>query len=70
MIDKPRYPDESFRIHTPHIALSFQHINGQFCRAVNLMGWMFDDVATIVLTMSRKDLVAGRFDAVRVQVSN
>ncbi|MGH0255225.1 hypothetical protein NKY39_06495 [Sinorhizobium meliloti] len=36
----------------------------------NLMGWMFGDVDDLVLTMSRKDLTAGRFDAVRVQVSN
>ena len=57
-------------MHIPHIALSFQHINGQFCRAVNLMGWMFGDGDTIVLTMRRKDLVAGRFNAVRVHVSN
>lgn len=70
MIDEPRYPDESFRMHIPHIALSFQHINGQFCRAVNLMGWMFSDGDTIVLTMSRRDLVAERFDAVGIQVSN
>jgi hypothetical protein len=36
----------------------------------NLMGWMFGDVDTLVLTMSKKDLAAGRFDAVRTQVSN
>ncbi|WP_377864989.1 DUF1963 domain-containing protein [Aminobacter aganoensis] len=36
----------------------------------NLMGWMFGDVETLVLTISKKDLAAGRFDAVRTQVSN
>ena len=36
----------------------------------NLMGWMFGDVDTLVLTMSKKDLAAGRFDAVITQVSN
>ena len=36
----------------------------------NLMGWMFGDVDTLVLTIRKKDLAAGRFDAVRVQVSN
>ncbi|WP_156134208.1 hypothetical protein [Ensifer sp. ZNC0028] len=57
-------------MHTPHIALSFQHINGQFCRAVNLMGWTLGDGDTILLMMSGRDLVAERFDAVGVQVSN
>ena len=36
----------------------------------NLMGWMFGDVDTLVLTMSKKDLAAGRFGAVVTQVSN
>lgn len=34
------------------------------------MGWMFGDVDNLVLTISKKDLAAGMFDAVRVQVSN
>lgn len=33
MLDEPRYPDERFRMHDLHIALSPEHINGQFCRA-------------------------------------
>lgn len=36
----------------------------------NLMGWMFGDVDNLVLTISKKDLAAGKFDAVSVQVSN
>ena len=36
----------------------------------NLMGWMFGDVDDLVLTISKKDLAAGRFDMVTTQVSN
>ena len=35
-----------------------------------LMGWMFGDVDNLVLTISKKDLAAGRFDMVTTQVSN
>lgn len=35
-----------------------------------LMSWMFGDVDNLVLTMRRDDLAAGRFDAIKVQVSN
>ncbi|WP_395450291.1 DUF1963 domain-containing protein [Aminobacter sp. UC22_36] len=36
----------------------------------NLMGWMFGDVDNLVLTIRKQDLAAGRFDDLRVQVSN
>lgn len=35
-----------------------------------LMSWMFGDVDNLVLTMTKADLAAGRFDALKVQVSN
>jgi hypothetical protein len=36
----------------------------------NLMGWMFGDVDNLVLTMTKRDLAAGVFDRVAMQVSN
>lgn len=35
-----------------------------------LIGWMFGDVDTVVVTLKKKDLAAGRFDNADIQVSN
>lgn len=36
----------------------------------NLIGWMFGDVDTVVVTVKKKDLAAGMFDNADIQVSN
>jgi hypothetical protein len=35
-----------------------------------LMNWMFGDVRSLVITMTKADLAAGAFDRVKMQVSN
>ena len=36
----------------------------------SLMSWMFGDVDSLVLTITKADLAAGDFTALKVQVSN
>jgi uncharacterized protein YwqG len=36
----------------------------------SLMNWMFGDVHSLVITMTKADLAAGAFDRVKLQVSN
>lgn len=35
-----------------------------------LAGWIFGDVDDLVLTIKKTDLAVGRFDSLKVQVSN